>query len=526
MKLFSKKRARTLEPVEQKPLKELGPVRKFLSSRRAKYGSVAVVFTAVVLLAALLFNALLTALSEHASLTLDFSASEFFTLSDASRALIEGVMPEEGETIRVRFMMPEDQLKENEYYNMTLECARSYAEAFDNVTLEFLDIVTRPSDVADYRALGFSVDSVSVIVDCPAKNRVKMFGIETCFLTQEGADTYYGFDGETQFTAAIMAVCRDETPVVTFTQGHGETVPVQLERMFTTAGYTVRRTNLVKEALDPATQILVICDPQTDFLGLFAGEDNEIDVITEYLNSFRDVMVFLSPDTQSLPELDALLEEWGVIVERGVALRDDSASLAASGGATLIADYAGEAYLTQGAYSTLGSALHKNLSTQESPPMTLVPDAAPIKVLFTNTDGQSGQRSVDTVLQTSAEAYLSGGDGTKTAGVYNLMTLSTVAGYENDDTVYSHLLVTGSASFSEVVAAGDSSYGNSEILYTAMTLMGKETAPEGISLKKLDDTSLSVPEGYAKKALTLSLCVLPGLVFGAGIAVYLRRRHK
>lgn len=521
-----KKNQLTLEDSFQTAGKEPSALSRFLKSRRAKYGSVAAIFTAVVLLFALLFNVLLSAISENAPLTLDLSASDVFTLSDASKALIEEAMPEGEEKILVRFMMPEDQLKESEYYNMALECAKSYREAFSNIEVEFLDIVTRPSDVAAYRKLGFSVDALSVIVDCPAKNRVKMFGIETCFLTREGEQQYYGFDGETQFTAAIMAVCREKTPVVTFTQGHGETVPVQLERMFVTAGYTVCRTNLAAEELNPDTEILVISDPQTDFLGISAGESSEIDAITEYLNGFRDVMVFLSPDTQELPELDALLKEWGLVVHRGVALRDDKASLASSGGEVLISNYGGAAYQKDGTYSTFGSALHKNLSTQQSPPMTIVADAAPIELLITNTDGEAGQRSADSVLTTSEDAYLLSEKGKKTTGVYNLMALSTVAGYQNDDTAYSHMLVCGSSSFTEMVASGDSSYGNSEIIYTAMTLMGKETAPQGIELKKLDDKTLTVPEGYAQTAMTLSMTVLPGIVFLLGIVVHLRRRHK
>lgn len=506
--------------------KGTGALRRFFSSRRAKYGSLAALFTVSVLVVALLFNVLLTSLSENLPLAVDVSASSFFTLSDASRALIEGAMPEESVEVRVRFMMPEDRLEANEYYNMTLSCARTYAQAFENVTVDFVDIVTRPSEVAEYRRLGFDINSTSVVVDCLAKGRVKTFGIESCFLTREGEDRYYGFDGETQLTAAIMAVCRDTTPVVTFTQGHGEVVPPSLERMFVTAGYSVRRTNLAIDELDPETQILVISGPQTDFLGLEHGEQNEMEVLVDYLNRFRDVMVFLSPATQPLPELDALLHEWGIEVTRGTSLRDDTQSVAGSGGANLIASYAGEAYLTEGSYYTLGSALHKNLSTQQSAPMTLLADAAPLSILYTNTDGQDGPRSVDSVLATSENAYLEAADGTRQTGSFPLMALSSLSGYQNDDLVYSHMLVCGSTAFSDPTLTGDSYSGNSEILYTAMTLMSKEAAPEGIELKRLDDTTLSAPEGYAKTVLTLSMTVLPAVVFALGGVVYLRRRHK
>lgn len=509
-------------------LRKPGKLKQFFSSRRAKYGSVAVIFTVVFVAAVLLLNVLVSSVSERTPLTVDLSASSYFTLSDASRSLCAASFSEtQNAGIVIKFMMPEDRLKANQYYNMVVQCALQYREAFPHITVRFLDIVTRPSDVRDLRELGFDITSTSVAVECPSKNRVKVFGIESCFIRQESSSTYYGFDGEMQFTAALMAVSRDKTPVVTFTQGHGETVPVQMERMFTTAGYAVKRTNLVTETLDPATEIIVISDPQTDFLGLFAGENNEIDTLTEYLNSFKDMMVFLSPETQALPELDALCAELGVRVERGVALRDDVHSLASSGGATLIASYAGSSYLADKTdYSSIGSALHKSLSNRESPPMTLVPNAAPLQLLIDNTDGTGGQRSADTVLQSSENAYLLGEDGSRKSGVYPLMAISSSYGYVGDDTVYSHVLICGSAGFTETVAAGDSSYGNSEILYAAINLMDKETAPEGIHIKKLDDPSLSVSEGDAQTMLILMVTVLPVLVFVCGGVVFFKRRHK
>ena len=512
--------------------RETRSLRAFFSSRRAKYGSTAVIFTTVVLVFALLFNILLTGVSENMPLTLDFSSSDIFTLSEASRALISETLPEEKPQISIRFMMPEDQLKENEHYNMILECAKTYAEAFDNVSVEFLDILTRPADVTRYKELNLPVDSTSVAVDCESKSRVRLIGFESCFLTREGASAYYGFDGETQFTAAIMAVCRETEPVVTFTKGHGETVFTQLRSMFETAGYKLEDANLARGELNPDTQILVICNPTADFSGIRGaaeGGKSEIDVLKEYYNSFRDVMVFLSPDnTAELPELDALLEEWGVVVHRGETLTDEVQSLSNSGGKTLIASYGGNSFLTDGTYTSRGSALHKSLTADGNPPMTLLMNAAPIEILKENASGEEGDIQEDCVLVTSENAYLTGEDGQKESGVYTLMALSTTAGYNetNTDEVFAHVLVCGSSRFTEVAAAGDAAYGNSEIVYTAMTLMSKESAPAGIELKKFDDNTLTVTEGYAKTVLILSMTVLPGVVLICGAVVYLRRRHK
>lgn len=522
MKRF-KRFQRTLEDLPN----EKNTLRGFLSSRRAKYGSTAVIFTAVVLLFALLFNVLLTGISENLPLTLDFSSSDLFTLSDVSRTLISDALPEERPNIRIRFMMPEDQLKENEYFNMVLECAKTYADAFDTVKVEFLDILTRPADVEEYKDL--PVDSTSVVVDCPSKGRAKMIGFESCFLTREGASTYYGFDGETQFTAAIMAVCREQAPVVTFTTGHGEAKLTQLESMFTTAGYEVKHANLARGEFDSATQILVIAAPTTDFIGLAGvdeGKKSEIDILKDYYHSFSDVMVFLSPDTPPLEELDALLAEWGVEIERGAMVLDDAQSLSNSGGKTLIASYGGASYLADGSYSTYGSALHKTLSAKENPPMTLLEGAAPIRVLVENTDGQMGDVSVDSVLLSGENAYVLDAQGERVNGTYTLMALSTTAGYSGEEEAFSHVLVCSTPKFTEKAAAGDAAFGNSEIIYTAMTLMGKEAAPAGIELKKFDDTTLTASETYAKTVLVLSMTVLPGAVLILGTVVYLRRRHK
>ncbi len=529
-----------VDPAQRLPrgLRKPGKIRRFFSSRRAKYGSVAVLFSVIFITVVILLNVLLSGLAEHTPLAADVTASAVFTLSDTSKTLIAQSFPEaEKPQVLLQFMMPQDRLKSGEYTNMVLECAKSYEEAFSNVKVEYLDLVSRPGDVRAYQELGLEISSTTVVVNCPAKARVKTFGVEACFIKKSDSDAYYGFDGETQFTAAIMAVSRDRTPVVTFTQGHGETRASQLERMFTTAGYTVKYQNLALEPIGADTQIIVIHEPHTDFLGLFAGSDNEIDRLAEYLNDYRDLFVFLSPDTPVLPELDALLEEWGVRVARGQTIIDEVQSVAGSGGTTLAADFAGASYLAytdtdtandeeySSAYASIGSALHKNLSKQDSPPSVLVSSAAPVELLYEG-EFSDGTRSIDSVLQSSKNAYCVDENGTKQVGVYTLMAISSRYGYEGDDTNYTHVLVCGSGSFSEYVAAGDSYYGNSDILYSAMTLMSKELAPEGVNMKKLDDTSLSITEGEAQGMLVLMVTVLPVIVFALGGAVFFKRRHK
>lgn len=493
---------------------------KLLNSRKLKYGAVAILFSAAFIAVVIVANLIFTALDDKYNLKYDMTSDSIFTISQATEEILSDIDDE----ITIKFLMPLDKAAEAEYSNTgfvvgkyIVECAESYAQKFDNIKIEYVDMVRSPAEINKYRQSG-DIKTTSVIVESSLRYKIIS---QRDFLANDG--TYIvGFNGEMKFTSAILEVTNPSQPVVTFTANHGEPVDAKLHEAFINAGYIVEYKDLSLDPINSETKIIVINNPTTDFLGLNSAKEggiSEIELLNDYMNNFGHIMVFFSADnTAQLPELEELLTSRGIKVNRGSVIKDMGMALS-SDGYMSVASPAGEMY-----GSTITNGITARMVTTLS---------SPIDILFTDKetsdDGSyvytSGTTYVDPVLSTSANSEAVMPDGTVTSGPFNTMVLSSKYNYVNNEKKYSHLLVTSTGYFANFV--GDTSYGNEKLLYNAMKLMGQEKVPTDIGYKLFDSQTL---EKIDQKAITnwawFLIAVIPVTVAVIGLVVWLRRRHR
>ena len=72
------------------------------------------------------------------------------------------------------------------------------------------------------------------------------------------------------------------------------------------------------------------------------------------------------------------------------------------------------------------------------------------------------------------------------------MTLSTEQRYIDNESNYNYVLACGTTDFVSDKYIGSSTYGNVDILYSAMKTMGKITVPNGIEFKIFDNNELNI----------------------------------
>lgn len=490
-------------------------IKNIFNSRKFKYGSVAILFSALFVVAVIVVNLIFTALDDKYDLKYDMTSSGIFTLTEATETALADISSE----VSIKFLMPIDKVEESVEGKYIKECAESYAQTFDNISLEYIDMARYPAQINKYRESG-AIKTTSVIVE--SSLRYKVIPLASFFVVNQSNQTV-GFNGEMRLTSAILQVTNPVQPVVTFTRNHGETIPSTMVEIFTNAGYIVEQKDISLEAINPDTQIIVINNPVTDFFGLNAAKEgnvSEIEIINSFMNNFGHVMVFLSADnTAKLPELEELLASRGVYVNRGSKISDMGSPLSTDGLA-YIADYVGEMY---------GGSLHSDVTGR-----TVMYNAAPIDILFTDkeTDEDTGAYIykydniyVDPVLSSTSDSVTTLADGSKKYGPFITMTLSSEFEYVNNEKVYSHMLVGSTDSFSAFM--GSNSYGNEKLLYNAMKLMGKEKTPSDIEYKIFDNSMLEKIDLNATKMWAwILICVIPLIVCAAGIVVWIGRRHR
>lgn len=492
----------------------------FFKNKKFKYGAAAVAFTCVIVAAVILFNVVFSAVADKYLWSVDMTSTQLFTLSDATHELLKDV----DEKITINFCQPLDTLVENDVQNLIYQCAREYEKAFDNISIEYLDIITNPSAIEKYaNSSNTKIKTDSVVVTSDTDFRT--FTKESFFATDSETQQVIAFDGELKLTSAILQLVSD-SPIAYFSVGHGETTGTSAEtrpdlwKLFETAGYDVRTIDLTREEFDEEAQVLIINAPIKDFQG-YKDAVNEIEKIAKFLDSLGNLMVFVDPKTPDLPELEALLEEWGIKIEDAV-IKDTVNGLSADG-LKIDAFYPTD---------TMGSSLHKDLRTHDSVPKTVVSYARPLTVLW-GVDGNDITNSVSTrhasaVLTTynTAKAYAFDEETELTSSSpFNLMTITREEQIRNNDIYYSYVMVTGSTDFALDSYLHSSAYANSEILYAAMRYMGKETVPTNIDHKYLEDNSLDITTEAANNWTLAVTVIAPVIIFAIGIVIQIRRRH-
>jgi len=483
------------------------------SSKRFKYGSVSAVLTAVFVAFVILFNAVFGVLGDKFGFTLDLTDNQIYGIGDTTRNLLKDLDKE----VSIKFMTPLDQLESSMYYPV-VTCAQIYEREFEKVKVEYLDIITHPENLSYFTGKGYSVSTTDVIIQCG--DLFEIYSLSKFLPIAESTQEIFGFRGEAYFTSSIISVTQENKSAVTFTTNHGEAESPNLEEIFKLCGYSVNRVDLSTQNISEDTDILVIYDPQYDFQSSSEG-DSEIDKLTEFLAAHKNVMIFMGPSTKPMPNLDEVMEEWGITVSRNQVIQDDERSVP-NYKMNIFADYTP----SQSEELTSATEIIGNIGSTDSNSYTntVLRDTAPILL------SEPGSfRQVESVLKSSAASYVEDINGIKQSDAFTVMAISTRTrmenlGNSNNIEHKSHILVCSSVKYDDY-CSGDSPYANGTLIYNAIKLMSDDETFTGISMKRVDDTTMQIDSQTAYRYTVIMASVLPGLVVIFGVVVWVKRKH-
>jgi hypothetical protein len=337
------------------------------------------------------------------------------------------------------------------------------------------------------------------------------------FVTARSTGRVFAFNGERVITSAIMQAVNMDDPLVLFTTGHGESAPPEFARLLAENGFRIEAIDLAVDDIPADAKVLVISNPQKDFLG--ADPENpmarsEIDKVASFLHEFGNVMYFSDPRVGPLPELDDLLKEYGMEFEHNSVVIDNRNSLL-SNIYNISADY----YVA----SNVGDELHASIRRQPSPPRTIVPYAKPINILH----NLVGDRAVSPVLVSFPTSTVNNAAaGTQSLpGSSNLLVVAQRTQYFIDrDPRTSLFLVSGSWEF--LGHLQNASFANSDIILNALRIMTDRRVAVDINFREFDSSALNMNIEEQNRWTLITVLLLPSLVSVAGITVWVRRRHS
>ncbi len=543
--------------------------------------------TALVLVGVILLNLLVSVLGQKFIWQIDetqprFKDNEFtlYTLTDEFRDLMadytipavdavnadraaDGLEPI---PVKIIFCSERDIVWNNDYARHVLYTALHLEKEFPGYfEVSFINVKQNPSAVQKYKITSSTnIYSSNVIFEFGTEYRV--YALDHFFLKSDSTSSApWAYNGELDFSSAILAVTRAESPVAVFTVNHGEQLDdiASFRELVHKAGYVVEEIDFEKDPLPENTRLIITYDPQTDFYGFgHMGETgtSEIQKLDDFLDTACSFLLFVDDETPAMPVLEEYMEEWGTVISRveneetgetdNYTIRDMNQKLDKDG-YTLIGQYA-----TDG----MGASVTADMRSVSYPAKVVFPHATAIR----RADGYStvyvsAEETSDGVAYSYESYYRNGvsrifsnvftsyntasaevfGEQYEIATDRNLFRLMTITSEERtvQETNYittddrSFVCVCGSTEMASDALLDSATYGNTDVLVACLRYMGRAVVPAHLDLKgfKVYEIDAQYSGLTAKKAVstTVWLTLIPLLLCTAvGTVITVRRKYK
>ncbi len=577
---------------------------KASTGKKLRYGGVSALVTAVIVAAIILFNVIFSALSQKFTWYADLTPDLLFTLSDECIDLIrngdekfenssspiemidkiraenkqynadngltvgtEGYRDEDP-MINIIFCDDPDVWENGDsslkyVYNTAKELQTEFPE---HIAIKNYNIVHNPSLVTKYKTNSLSViDPTSVIIEFGTEYRIRTLKSFYSYKS-DAPQTPWAYNGEKAFSASILSVTRSESPIACITVNHGESfVDTALQETLVDAGYLIYFLDLKNEEIPEDCRLLVIYNPVEDFLVKDGTSDvDEVAKIDKFLDETNSMMVFMSPTSPVLNNLEEYLEEWGIKFDRHTdasgtqhpyMIKDDANSLTTDG-FTVVSEYVTD--------NPMASMITKDMRSRPVPQSVIFKNAMSISVsdiyspahydsssVENGASNNTGEkvtydyasynidgtpRVIYNLFTTSATAEAwANGSKVEAASEQNKLALMTVSVEDRNvqESSYttvneaSYVVACGSTEFASEAFLQSNAYGNTDLLLSACRSIGHEPVPVGLGYKPFADFTIDTVTTKEATQYTVVLSVVPVLVAAvAGIVVLVRRKHR
>ncbi len=387
--------------------------------------------------------------------------------------------------------------------------AELFAEESEHLTLVYKDPVQYPQFVYRYNNMGEIRSNSIILVNDRQPERYCYIDYEDMCLYTTDTSSFemkkklYGYDAELEIVKGLIRITEENFQKVYFTTGHGEETTVltkngeiteTLSNLLELNQFKVNYLDLSKKSAVPEDcELLVVAGPSKDL----SAEDRT--KIQDYLTGGGDAMIFLCLDYNNVgfPELTALLDYYGMVLEKGMLNEGDSAFTMSEKSSYVVSDYQGSNVLWG-----LGCGVSRKETLRDTLEVTSL--ASTTDRAYLRTD----------LSETEKE------DGDLT-GSFSLLSCAT----EEFRGKVSHLYVFNTFLFlSDNCIDEARPLGNRALLLSVLSGISGEERELSIPVKRDAEEALVMTNKEKNRLAVLSIGVLPGLWLLAGILMVIKRR--
>jgi ABC-type uncharacterized transport system involved in gliding motility auxiliary subunit len=388
---------------------------------------------------------------------------------------------------------------------------KEYEYASKQISTEYVDPVKKPS-----AAKQNNIDRVPTIV-----------------FNYKGRTERVNADAEQDMTNAIIKVVSGQQRKVYFTQGHGEKDTTSSERdgynIVSTAlgreNYTVEKLTIAQQGAVPDdAAVVIVAGPRNDFLA------PEVEALKKYLDKQGKLLLELDPpdkvDSPALTNLVALAHDWGI-----------------QAGNNIVVDVSGmgRAIGTDASVPIVAPPYPAHPITQRFGMMTAFPLAREASPVAGGVNGHVAQSFIETGPRSWAETDL------KSLLTTGAVSLDESKGDKKGPISLGSAVSAAAASAAppkpgepdapkpetRVAVIGDSDFaangtlgmpGNRDLFMNTIGWLSQQDNLISIRPKEPDDRRITLTATQESNVFWLSLLIIPGFIFAAGVSSWWRRR--
>ncbi|MCQ4021445.1 MULTISPECIES: GldG family protein [unclassified Ruminococcus] len=478
------------------------------SSRKFKKGGFAIILTCLVIVGVIVINIIVNVLQAKVPMmSIDMSGQNLYELSDSSKELARSV----DKDVTITVLGKEDAYTQaDENFLKANALLKKYPVENDKISIEYLDLQSNPTFVNKYPNEHLS--SFSYIVSCG--DRYKYLDVASDLFTlgtdaTTGSTYVQSSNVESAVTSAIYYVTSDDQTKVTVLGGFSASSQGNLSgftALLKSNNYDVSEINLLTEDIPQDSNMAILYQPISDLT------DEAAKRITDFLSNDGKYgkNLFYVPTYTKLdaPNIDSILEEWGLSLGQGVVAETDSAYMPFRGEYYYsIFDYSGNEY-TNDIKNT-----NKYLMGAYTRPV-IINDGAKATAIAT-TSQSAALRSFDAADDWDPTQHI---EGSFNAGAVSVRTgdeaKSTVTVWGSEMSFYSPLL-------------NSSTYVNGEYFVNLFNkLTNRQDTGFVIEGKNTQSAQLGIMSDQILVLGSLFMYLIPAIVIVLGLVIWIRRRHR
>ncbi|MBQ1235139.1 MAG: Gldg family protein [Oscillospiraceae bacterium] len=481
------------------------------NNTKKRFGSFATLLTVIVIVAVILLNMVSFLLTDRFNLQLDLTPTSAYSLTEEGMAILDTI----DSPTEIAILAEESTFVNggggslDPYFSQANTVIKLIAGANKNINLQYVDLDKNPTFKSKYP--DYNLAECDVIVESEGKvvhlSAIDLFNVTT---TTIGTTAISSSKAEEAVLSAMLVASSESLPKVTVVQGYDEFSTDTLTNLLMTNAYEIDSITLsTVDAIDPDTDMLLICSPKRDYTA------KDLDKLDAFLlnggNYGKTLMYFADTEQPALPNLEGFLKEWGVEVQRGTVFETNTNRMISNNVFWSLCDFVDNDFTANMYQRSLFPTL---------------PYCRPLKATFT----ESGIRQTHVLSQfTSGSGIYPENDKnwklTEDKITGNVPGIILCEASVSPDTPSSYVVVFGTVNFINEEIFSETSFGNAEFALDLTNQLVKSGEELSLTSKKIGNGYLSILQDDQQIMFALFVVILPVSLLVLGVWTFFSRRH-